>query len=109
MGKEPGACFRSVPAAGIGLQYPRLEGARATPLSSSTAERWVCSSGGRGGDGGRGGMGRSPCRISRSVSLEMHAKFHEIIKPTKMDASDVTKFIMDEMRLQGQKCSSTRY
>ena len=69
MGEEPGACSRSVPAAGIGVQYPRLgEGALATRLSSSTAERCECSSGGRGKDVGWGEMRRSPCRIRRSVT-----------------------------------------
>ena len=40
VGEVPGACSRSVPASGLKVQFPRLgEGAPATPLSPSAAER----------------------------------------------------------------------
>ena len=70
MGKVPDACSRGVPASGLNVQYPRLgEGAPATPLSSSAAERCECSSCGRGRmAGGAGGAGWGGHRVGSVVS-----------------------------------------
>ena len=65
MGKGPGACSRSVPALGIGVQYPRLgEGAPATSLSSSTAERGASAAAAGGGRMAGGASRDGPVTVS---------------------------------------------